>query len=91
MLYNIECFDWDHTDESRDELYWPEDETHLPEMNMIHSNQWMYGFMGDAFSERLKEVLNPCASVFYQTKAACLPYMTIHGALPPFFLCLESA
>ena len=27
---------------------------------MIHSNQWMYGYMGNALAEQLNEVLMSC-------------------------------
>jgi hypothetical protein len=57
---DIEGFNWDHTDEFRNEWSWPEDDPSSTDSHFIHSDHWALGFMGNVFAERLKEVLTNC-------------------------------
>jgi hypothetical protein len=60
MFSDIKEFDWDHTDEFRNNSCWPGDSSNEPGGSLIHSNQWMSSTMGNAFAERLKHVLTNC-------------------------------
>jgi hypothetical protein len=60
MFNNIKQFDWKYSDGCQDAHYWPEDSM-SPDYNaVVHSNQQMFGFMGNAFAEHLEEVLTSC-------------------------------
>jgi hypothetical protein len=60
MFGNIEGFNWDHIDDFRDEWCWPGDESETLARDMIHSDQWMLGFMGNAFTDRSEKILTKC-------------------------------
>ena len=54
--------DWNQTDKSHDEFCWLSSSNDPPEESLIHSDQWMYGYMGNAFAKCLSEVLMNCQS-----------------------------
>jgi hypothetical protein len=60
MFGDIKSFNWDHTDEFQDEWCWPGDESGKLARDIIHSDQWMLRFMGNAFTDRLEEILTKC-------------------------------
>ena len=39
---------------------WPQPKDDLVKRNLVHSDQWMCGYIGNAFTERLTEVLTDC-------------------------------
>ena len=78
MCGDLAEFDWDHTDDHRDSSVWPDSDP-AEEINTVYSDQWMLGFMGDAFASRLKEVLtkcqpypgdNDCTNTFYSPESS---------------------
>jgi hypothetical protein len=61
MFHNIPNFDWNHhTDTFQDEWHWPENNLDLPVEHTTHSDQWMLGFMGKFFTERIVKILTNC-------------------------------
>jgi hypothetical protein len=60
MFNNIKQFDWEYSDGCQDTHYWPEDSPSPDNNAVVHSNQQMFGFISNAFAERLEEVLTSC-------------------------------